>query len=437
MADRLDVYLYGELVGTITRGRTSGYHLRYQAEYIARADSVPISVQFPVTAQVYGGAKLEWYLENLLPDRHEVRQQWAIEAGLPSANAFDLLRVYGADVAGALEFYPSGAARGGAGNLNPLTEQDIGDRIRTLRADDSRWKNGAAINQPFSLGGAQGKFALSYRDGAWFEASGAEPSTHIFKPGVAGLDGSDVTEHIVLRLAHEAGLPVARTEMMNFDGERVLVVERFDRRRSEGRLLRVHQEDLAQATGTSTLKKYEREGGPGYLEFFEMFDRNLSVSEALNAKRVFAESLVFAWIIGHNDAHAKNYSLTLLPGATSLAPLYDLSSILVFQLEEVCRAKDYRAFDNVQLAYSIDRHSSGGDTIGAYSAEVLNRLEAEAGLPPHYLGGMAKVIARNLVAAVNEIVDTLPAELKSMRAVKNFPYVAYAQAQRVNDLLGA
>lgn len=36
-----------------------------------------------------------------------------------------------------------------------------------------------AREEGFSLGGAQGKFALARREGQWFEPTGQHPSTHI------------------------------------------------------------------------------------------------------------------------------------------------------------------------------------------------------------------------------------------------------------------
>jgi serine/threonine-protein kinase HipA len=51
-------------------------------------------------------------------------------------------------------------------------------------------------------------------------------------------------EHFCLRFVKALGLSVANTEIADFDGHRVLVVERFDRQWTrDGRLLRLPQED--------------------------------------------------------------------------------------------------------------------------------------------------------------------------------------------------
>jgi serine/threonine-protein kinase HipA len=45
----------------------------------------------------------------------------------------------------------------------------------------------------------------------------------------------------------------------------------------------------------------------------------------------FIDALIFNWLIGGTDAHAKNYSLLIGGGGmVRLAPLYDLASILAY-----------------------------------------------------------------------------------------------------------
>lgn len=377
------------------------------------------------------GEITERFLENLLPDRPDVKARWAREAKLTSASAFDLLSVYGADVAGALEFYPAGTAPRTAAQFSPVDDEAIAGRIRQIRADDSDWLEHHPLEEGFSLGGAQGKFALAQRDGQWCEPTGQHPSTHIFKPGIHAFAGSDVTEHITMRLAHRLGLVAASTEIGMFEGEHVLIVERFDRLLAGSSFIRLHQEDLAQATGTSYLNKYERDAGPGYQKIFEIFDRDLAPAQARDAKRRFAECLVFSWIIGNNDGHSKNYSLTHGPEDSFLSPFYDLDTALPFELPEAVRAKDYRMYDRVKLAFAVD----GAEAIGEFGSASLRALERDAELSDGYLDDFAFHIATTLQATLAEIIDDLPEPLRSIPAVQLYPYAAYAQTLRVRDVL--
>ncbi len=430
MIRALDVYLYDALVATITR-RGENLQLRYLPEYVESEDPVPISVTLPVVITPFGNEDTKRFLDNLLPDRADVRSRWAREARLTSDSTFDLLSVYGADVAGALEFYPADTSPRQEENLTPLTEKEIGDRIRQIRRDDSDWLQHRAVEEGFSLGGAQGKFALTLRDDQWFEPSGRQPSTHIFKPGIQPLPGSDVTEHITLQIARLLGIDAAASVIAEFDGEHVLIVERFDRFDANGAIGRLHQEDLAQATGTSHIQKYESDGGPGYLDIFTVFDRNLGAADAKTAKERFAKLLAFSWIVGHNDGHSKNYSLTHVPGRSVLAPFYDLNSSLPFKQREQVLAYDPAVFDNVELAFAVD----GANTLGTFNADSIRRLEADAGLHEGHLREFTIQVAASLQPAVAAVIEQLPDRLRELPPVKLYPHATHTRTLSVADTL--
>ena len=48
----------------------------------------------------------------------------------------------------------------------------------------------------------------------------------------------------------------------------------------------------------------------------------------------FFDALVWNWLIGGTDAHAKNYSLLIANGQVRLAPLYDVASTLPYGTHE-------------------------------------------------------------------------------------------------------
>lgn len=105
-----------------------------------------------------------------------------------------------------------------------------------------------------------------------------QPSTHIFKPGYPAAARLDVTEHITLQVARLLGIDAAASVIAEFDGEHVLIVERSTASTTTAPSAGCHQEDLAQATGSSHIQKYESDGGPGCQDIFTVFDRNLSAS---------------------------------------------------------------------------------------------------------------------------------------------------------------
>lgn len=125
----------------------------------------------------------------------------------------------------------------------------------------------------------------------------------------------------------EYGLPAANAEIATFGTQRVLVVERFDRKRSSdgSQLFRLVQEDFCQATGTSPLLKYENDGGPGLKQMFTLLQQ--SRESAADMHTLMASQLLF-WMLRAPDGHAKNFSIQLLAGAGrfKLTPMYDVMS---------------------------------------------------------------------------------------------------------------
>lgn len=71
-------------------------------------------------------------------------------------------------------------------------------------------------------------------------------------------------EHATMRAAASMGLDVARTEYTEFTSQDAIVITRFDRKlAADGRVVRLHQEDLCQALGVGEfagrLYDYSRE----------------------------------------------------------------------------------------------------------------------------------------------------------------------------------
>lgn len=102
------------------------------------------------------------------------------------------------------------------------------------------------------------------------EPRGATPTTHIFKLPLGrtrrGLDLSTSVENewLCQKILKGFGIPVASCAIQTFGAQKVLVVERFDRRlSSDGTwFLRLPQEDMGQATATPPASKCRHSGGP-------------------------------------------------------------------------------------------------------------------------------------------------------------------------------
>ena len=323
----LHVLIDSEHAGMLERHRDR-LTFTYDDDYRSSPQATPLSTNLPLALQLHTGDPVVAFVDGLLPDSEAVRQRWAAEFQTRDT-PFDLIAVVGEDCAGAVQFVRDQRLdQLDPGGVAWLTGEDIGAWIRQLRADPAAWLHDAELGQ-FSLAGAQSKFALLGESGRWGRPHGAVPTTHIVKPASSGFANHEVNEHLSLVLARAAGLAAARSEIVEFDGERVVVVERFDRLVVDGHLRRVHQEDICQAIGHRPAVKYENRGGPTAATIVALLrERSSSPADDVSA---FMDALVFNWLIANTDAHAKNYGLLLAGGECRLAPLYDLASALPYQ----------------------------------------------------------------------------------------------------------
>lgn len=142
---------------------------------------------------------------------------------------------------------------------------------------------------------------------------------------LGGIDFSQSVDNemISLKIAGLLGLKVCKADIKSFDGEKVLVVERFDRVWKDGQLLRIPQEDICQALGYSSQTKYERDGGPGLREIMELLGRSNQADE--DRKSLFRLAMVND-LLHNTDGHAKNVSIYVGRKGFIMTPVYDILS---------------------------------------------------------------------------------------------------------------
>ncbi len=220
------------------------------------------------------------------------------------------------------------------GNVVWLTEAQVAQRLRELKEDSTAWL-GRSFSGQFSLAGAQAKTALLRQDGRWGVPSGSTPTTHILKPAVSGFDDHDLNEHLCLDAARRAGL-IGRS---NDDRP---VRRRNGRRRRPVRPCGPARPDRSGAPGGSLsgvwafpLRRSTRtKGAPGQLTSPPSCGAPCRPAPAEGAVWRFADALIWNWLIGGTDGHAKNYSVLLADDDVRLAPLYDVASALPYDTHE-------------------------------------------------------------------------------------------------------
>jgi serine/threonine-protein kinase HipA len=329
----LHVFMHGREIAQLRSSREGRAKLTYLegATQITRG----LSCSLPAAGIQYSGERVTNWLGGLLPDRGEVLARWRATYALKRLDAYALLWHVGEDVAGAARFVrPDHLVDADRSDVTqPLTEEEIGQRIRSLAQDATSWSPSEGTGQ-FSLAGAQAKFALARSADGWVEPSGSLATTHIFKPAIPHMADQDLNEHLTMRLAHAAGLPVAPTEVVEFDGARTLVVTRFDRYvDAQGSWHRLHQEDAVQALGIASHRKYESQGGPGVRELVALLTDNVTGGHRNRDVNTLLDAVAFNWLTVGTDAHARNYALLHHGQATRLAPLYDMNSFLPYASE--------------------------------------------------------------------------------------------------------
>jgi len=332
----LAVWMNGEHVGHWRIDANGQHEFHYVESWLAVPATRPLSLSMPLrpASVPYRGSLVEAFFDNLLPDSAEIRRRVQLHFGATSTAAFDLLTEIGRDCVGAVQLLPAGELPVGLQTIQgePLSDDDV---AAALRATLSPAPFGQREDDSFriSIAGAQEKTALLWHEDRWQRPVGETPSTHIFKLPLgrvgnfqADLSTSVENEWLCAQILAAFGMAVARCDIARFQDQRVLIVERFDRRLAPDGLwwMRLPQEDICQATGTPVGQKYENDGGPGIQRINDLL---LGSRNAAEDRRTFFKAQVLFWMLCAPDGHAKNFSVFIEREARfSLTPLYDVIS---------------------------------------------------------------------------------------------------------------
>lgn len=426
----LTVAMNGREVGLLTRTTHGLLRFQYAPAWLADSSSPPISLSLPLSPDPYSGDSVWNFFDNLLPDNTEIRGRMQVSLDTESTRPFDLLTAAGRDCVGALQLLTSPELPDvELVEAEPVSDMEIARRLRDYRSRPL----GMAPEEDFriSIAGAQEKTALLRYEGAWHVPRGATPTTHIFKlpigPAQGGIDLSDSVENewLCLKIACAFGLPVPKAEMGDFDGLRVLVIERFDRRWSEDGswLIRLPQEDTCQSLGLSPSLKYESDGGPGIADILDLLVQSQQPTED---RRTFFRALVVYWMLAAIDGHAKNFSVFLLPGGRCrMTPLYDILSARPIVARKQLAIQDLKMAMAVQgknrhyrwqeirgrhwvstaakARFSVNEARAILEECAARAASVVD--EVESSLPDEFPGDVARPILEGLITASKKLQE--------------------------------
>lgn len=409
----LSIWTNGVRVGRWTIPARGEMELIYDADWVGAESGRPLSLSLPFNLQnlPLKGEKVGNFFDNLLPDSDVIRRRVAERFGTGSTSPFDLLKTIGRDCVGAVQLLGEDEIPTDVDRIEgrPLSEEDI-ERHLTETVSPPGFAAGRDPDADFriSLAGAQEKTAFLRWGGQWLAPRGATPTSHIFKLplGLVGGRRADFStsvdnEWLCLRLMKAYGLDVADAEITTFGRQRVLVVERFDRRVAPNGqwLMRLPQEDFCQAEGCSPLRKYENEGGPGLKSLFGTLRQ--SVNAEADMRTLMASQILF-WLLHAPDGHAKNFSIRLLPrGRFELTRLYDVMSAYPVLGE----GANQWSRQEIKLAMALlgkNRHYEMHDV----QRRHFNLTAQKVGYAPS-----AEPIIEELLARTPQVIDEVQADL--------------------------
>jgi serine/threonine-protein kinase HipA len=384
-----------KLVGTL---RLSGAAWRVEFSSTATA---PLSPHFACqNGNAFETQSVQDFFVNYLPEEpFAARVAARIK---PSPKSFeDWFTALGQELTGAYALAPLGASLECSEYVD-LPNSVLIDGMQSSRHRADAIAFGLNSNQSLprlSLAGAQDKFAL------WFDPTmvnadqrfkipkGRAASTHIFKP--ASTDSRypmlPANEYACMQLAHAIGLPVPHSDVITIGGVRTLVTKRFDREVIDKSVRRIHQIDLCQLLCLPRERKYaSHNDGVDTEQFFAAC--NLLAVPAL-ARRMHLRAWLFNFLIGNQDAHAKNYSFLYQRGWQA-APLYDLLCVLPYLPDQTLSMgllNEYRA--------------------GWFEGEHWLNLASVAGVPSAYLAKEIRTMLDAVQAALTPLANQLRARL--------------------------
>jgi len=368
-------------VGVLVRDQRGGLAFAYDRAYVSQPGAISLSLSLPLTAEPFEEAVARPFFDNLLQERDGALSDIMAREGIARDDIAGLLFHLGKDCAGALSVLPAGSPPTKVpGDYQKDYQRLEDDRlIAIVDSLHKRRRLPAGTDDPYPLAGMQSKTALTLLpDGSLagpLPGSGA-PTTHILKvPDQEHIhDGS--LEYEAMRLPHAVGFSTADVSLLPLAGIEVLLVTRFDRALDrDGRVVRIHQEDFAQALGLPSALKYERRGAPGRRFDVDAVRRILDATDDPAGEReLFIQATLFDLLVGNVDGHAKNFALFHEPaGRIRTSPCYD---ILPTRLDDTLTDElAYRIGD----ATTLDE-ISGEDfdlflqTVGISSAAARQRL---------------------------------------------------------------
>lgn len=414
---KLNIWMNGIPVGYWDSTR-QGERLGYFNEWLTDEQARPLSLSLPFLPgnAAYQGQIVTDYFDNLLPDSDSIRRRLAQRHQTGGIDAFQLLAKLGRDCVGAIQLLPENEAPSDLYEIRgkKLSVAEIAQLLRNTTSDQALGQHDHDEDLRLSIAGAQEKTALLRHKGRWLLPRGSTPTTHIFKLplGLVGHMKADMrtsveNEWLCSKIMDAYGIPIARCEIEHFEDQKALVVERFDRApSSDGSwIMRLPQEDMCQATGTSPLSKYQSDGGPGIAQIMELLHGSDHAEQDRN--NFFKTQLIF-WVLAATDGHGKNFSITqLAEGRYHATPIYDVLSAHPI----IGKGKNKIPLQKAKLAMAVR---------GSTNHYLIEKIQRRHWIAQARQVGLGAKAAEQLIEEIIESTDAVIDEVSKLLP-DNFP----------------
>lgn len=328
-----DVLKAGHLAATLQR-TSAGVAFAYTDDYLliggpAVATSLPLSAEVRVSA----AGSVPPFFAGLLPEgRRLTALRDAVKTSLD--DELSLVLAIGGDTVGDVRVVPHGER---PPPPPPSITWQAGDEIRF--ADILKL---SGLLDRRGMAGAQEKASVAMIK-VPATAAGQEAILKLTPPDYPHLVDNEAW---FLGLARKAGFTVPAFQVVTDGaGERGLLVARFDRRIIDGLTTCYAVEDAAQVMGIYPADKYRVTSEQIATALIERCQARQVVA------REIMRSLLFAWLTGNGDLHAKNVSIINFGAEWRMAPAYDLPSSLPYGDETMALTLTGRTTDLSRKAF--------------------------------------------------------------------------------------
>ncbi|HMN46906.1 MAG TPA: HipA domain-containing protein [Povalibacter sp.] len=293
----------------------------YGRSYLARTDAVPLDpIELPLGDRTFENVQLKGVFGALRDASPDYWGRRVIEkhAGVAALGELDYLLQSPDDRAGALGFglnvEPPAPRRQFNRTIELARLQELADALlREEIEPDNRDRLQAQdlLLLGTSMGGARPKTVVEDAGALWIAKFNRQDDRW----------NQARVEHAMLRLAHECGLRVAHSRVVQVGECDVLLVRRFDRERSDAGYLRARM--LSALTLLRTGDSHQNRERWSYLILAEEL-RRLCENPKADARELFMR-MVFNALISNTDDHPRNHAV-IAPGTSwQLSPAYDLT----------------------------------------------------------------------------------------------------------------